>query len=131
MNRKKILVIDDEEVIRDLFDKILHKEGYEVYTAANGISALEKIKTADYDMLLLDFKMPKMGGMELLANVRELNKNPITIIVTGYVTADIAKEVARLGCFDYITKPFNVSDITTLVKKAFERKNPGKKGQAL
>jgi DNA-binding NtrC family response regulator len=123
MNKKKVLVIDDEEVIRDLLKKVLYKEGYDIYTAANGISALEKIKTTDYDMLLLDLKMPKMGGMELLAKIKKLNKNPIIIIVTGYGTINTAKEAIKLGYFDYIIKPFNVDDIIIVIKKAFKTVN--------
>ncbi len=120
MNKKKVLVVDDEELIRGLFKKILHKEGYAICTAANGVLAFEKIKKTDYDMLLLDLKMPKMGGMELLSRMKKLNKNPITIVVTGHGTTDTAKKAVKLGCFDYITKPFNVDDIIVVIKKAFE-----------
>ena len=77
MEKTKLLVADDERVIRDLLRKTLSREGYEVYKASDGLEALNKIKKNNYDMLILDLKMPKINGMELLEKIKKLNKNII------------------------------------------------------
>jgi len=116
----KVLVADDDVVIRDLFERFLRKQDYRVYTASDGFEALHKIKRDNYDMLILDIKMPRMDGMELLRKIKELKKDLIVIIVTGYATIDTVKESIRQGCFDYIAKPFDIGDISIIIKRAFE-----------
>lgn len=116
-----ILIADDEEVIRDLLKRCLSKEGYETSTAVDGLDALNKIKSHDYSMLILDLKMPKMGGMELLSTVRQFNRDLIIIVITGYATIETAKEAIKSGCLDYITKPFNIEDISVIIKRSFEK----------
>lgn len=120
--KPKILVTDDEEVIRDLFNKFLSKEGYLVSTSADGLDALNKIKNNRYDMLILDLKIPALSGMEVLDKIKELNKELIIIVVTGYATIETAKEAIKKGCFDYITKPFNIEDVSIIIRRAFEVK---------
>ncbi len=120
MNRPKVLVADDEQVIRNLFERFLGKQGYSVSTAADGLSTLNEIEKNNYDMLILDLKMPKMEGIKALKAIRQLNKDLIIIIITGYATVDTAKEAIRQGCFDYITKPFNIKDVNIIIKRAFD-----------
>jgi signal transduction histidine kinase len=116
----KILIADDEQVIRDLFERFLSQEGYRVSTAIDGQDALEKIKKENYAMLILDLKMPKISGMELLEQIREIKKDLIIIIITGYATVETAKEAIKQGCFDYITKPFNIEEVAIIIKRAFD-----------
>jgi len=127
--KQSILVVDDEKVIRDLFERFLKKHGYSVTTAANGLDALEKIKENDYDMMILDLKMPVMDGMELLRKIGELGKKLITIIVTGHASEETIKETLKEGCFNYIAKPFDIEEVGIIIKKAFEANRPrrGKK----
>jgi len=120
LKNPKILIADDEQVIRDLFEKFLSKEGYGVTTAADGLDALGKIKTDNYNMLILDLKMPKISGMELLEKIRQIKKDLIVIIITGYATIETAKEAIKQGCFDYITKPFNIEEVAIIIKRAFD-----------
>jgi len=120
-NRKlKVLVVDDDEVIRELFKRFLGRQGYSVFTATDGLNALDKVKKDNYDMLILDLKMPKMHGMELLNRIKGLKKNLIIIVITGYATIDTAKEAIRQGCFDYIIKPFDIEDVNVIIRRAFQ-----------
>ncbi len=119
MTKPRVLIADDEEVVRDLFGRFLGREDYQVSTARDGLDALNKIKRNNYDVLILDLKMPRMEGMEVLKKTKELKKDLIIIIITGYATVDTAKEAIKQGCFDYITKPFNAADVKIIIKKAF------------
>ncbi|MFH1640908.1 MAG: response regulator [Candidatus Omnitrophota bacterium] len=118
----KILIADDEDVIRELFERLLSRQGYKVFTAADGLKTLDMIKENNFDMLILDLKMPKMSGMELLDEIKKLKKDLIIIVITGYATVDTAKKAMRENCFDYITKPFNVEDVNIVIKRAFDIK---------
>ena len=120
MEKLKVLVADDEQVIRDLFETFLGKRGYSVTTASNGFDTLDKIKKDNYDMLILDLKMPRMDGMSVLNKIKELKKELIIIVITGYATVATAKEAIKMGCFDYITKPFDIEDVTIVIKRAIE-----------
>lgn len=120
MDKAKVLIADDEPVIRDLFVRVLSKQGYEVFTAGDGLEALNKIRKNNFDMLILDLRMPKVGGMELLRKAKELKKDLITIVITGYATLDTAKGAIKQGCFDYITKPFDIGKVNAIIKRAFE-----------
>jgi len=120
MKKENVLVVDDEVVVQDLLTKILVKQGYEVSTADDGVEALDKIKQTDFDMVIMDLKMPRMGGMELLREIKKLKKECITVVVTGYATIDTVKEAIQQGCFDYITKPFNMEAVGIIVKRAFD-----------
>jgi len=117
--KPSVLIADDEEVIRDLFVELLTKQGYRVSMAIDGLDALHKIKEDNYDMLILDLKMPRMDGMEVLDKIREMNKNLIIIVITAYATLETAKKAIKQGCFDYIAKPFDAGDISSLIRSAF------------
>jgi len=119
-NKPSVLIADDEQVIRDLFQRFLDREGYATSTAIDGLDALQKIEKNNYDMLILDLKMPRMQGMELLDKIRKLNKDLIIIVITGYATVGTAKEAIKQGCFDYITKPFNIEEVAIIIKRAFD-----------
>ena len=119
MKKYKILIADDEQVIRELLLKFLSKEGYEVEQAMDGYDALDKIKKHNYDMLILDLKMPGINGMEVITKLNELNKDISIIVITGYATLETAKNAIKQGCFEYITKPFNMDDVLATIKRAF------------
>jgi len=82
-------------------------------------------------MLILDLKMPRMDGMEVLRNIKELKKDLITIVITGYGAVDTAKEAIKLGCFDYITKPLNIEDVHNVIERAFEMHRSAEKKKRL
>jgi signal transduction histidine kinase len=118
--KPKLLVVDDEGVVRELFDVFFTKQGYEVFSAIDGFDAFEKIKRNKFDILILDLKMPKMDGMEFLGKIRNLKDDLAIIIITGYATIDTAKEAMKQGCFDYITKPFDLEEVSIIIKRALE-----------
>ncbi|MCX5781137.1 MAG: response regulator [Elusimicrobia bacterium] len=116
----KILIADDEQVVRDVFSRFLSREGYEVIFAGNGKEAWDRIKEDNFDLLLLDLNMPVMSGMEVIAKVNEAKKDLIMIVITGYATLDTAKVAIKQGCYDYITKPFDINEVMRLIERAFD-----------
>ncbi len=120
MEKPKVLVADDEQVIRNLFERYLGAQGYEVSTAQDGLEAITKIRNNNYDILMLDLKMPRLQGMAVLKKLERLKKDLTIIVVTGYATVDTAKEAIKLGCFDYVTKPFDIEDVGIIIKRAFQ-----------
>ena len=118
----KVLVVDDEETVRNLLQRMLEEAGYNVVTAANGQEALEKVSQLKIELVLLDIKMPGMSGIEVL---RQLTTNwPETCVVmaTAVADAETAVEAMKLGAYDYITKPFNRDDVVLKVRRAMEKR---------
>ncbi len=121
MSGEKILVVDDEEMIRDLCDHILAAEGYQVTTAPNGTAALEELNLNDIDMLVTDIKMPGMDGLELFERVKELNQDIVTIFITGHGTLDTAIESLMRGVDGFVLKPFTQEELIGAVERAITR----------
>ena len=115
-DKPQVLVIDDEKDICDLIKKVLTQEGWSVLTALDGESGLEIVEEEKPDIVLLDLKMPKMDGVEALRRIRRIDKNIVVIIITGYGTMDTARMAMKLGAFDYITKPFDLNHVLTVIK---------------
>jgi len=115
-NKPQILVIDDEKDIRVLFKDILTSEGYIVLTALEGKSGLKIVEEKKPDIVLLDLKMPKMNGIEILRRIKRIDKNIVIIIITGYGTMDTARMSMKLGAYDYITKPFDLNHVKAVIK---------------
>jgi DNA-binding NtrC family response regulator len=119
----KILVIDDESLMREFIAESLTSQGYDVDSANNGVKALELIEDESYDLVLTDYKMPKVTGMDVLKKVLEKMPDCKVVIMTAYGTIEKAVEAMKIGAFDYITKPFGVEEILHLVKRALDFKN--------
>lgn len=115
-NSARILVIDDEKEVCDIFKKALTQEGYEIFTALDGVSGLEIVKDRKPDIVLLDLKMPKMDGIKVLQQIKKIDKNTVVIIITGYGSMDSARMAMRLGAFDYITKPIDLNYVKAVIK---------------
>ena len=122
--KRKILVIDDEAVMRDGCCRILDNEGCEVLTASNGEEGLAAIKAdpQGFEVVLLDLKMPGMGGMEVLDQAREINPALLIVVVTGYATVDTAVEAMKKGAYDFIPKPFTPDQLRLIVNRALEKR---------
>ena len=120
IRKKTVLVVDDEPVIQQLFQSIFKGPDYEVTVAGDGVQAFEKIQAYDYDMLILDLRLPGLDGMTLVDKVHGAQKDPIIIIITGAADIDTAKEALRKGCFDYIPKPFDIAHIASRIAQAFD-----------
>lgn len=118
----KILVVDDEAVIRELMGDILQEEGYSVETASNGRAALELLqRNGDFVLLFTDLMMPEMDGIQLIHEARKLKPALIPIVMTGFATLETARAAVKEGAYDYVLKPFSLSEIKLAVANALER----------
>jgi len=117
--KKKILVVDDEERIRQALATILTKEGYAVTTAKNGQEALNN-PIREFSLIITDLKMPQVDGLELLRRAKKISPDVIVIMITAFGTIQTAVEAMRQGAYDYITKPFELDEITMIVSKALQ-----------
>jgi DNA-binding NtrC family response regulator len=117
-----ILVIDDDESIRLGCAQALTEEGHRVRTAANGILGLRMAQEESFDVVLLDLRMPGMGGMEVLEKLKEDNPDVVVTLITGLATVESAVEGMRKGAWDYLPKPFTPEMLITLVNRAIEHK---------
>lgn len=122
MHQGKVLIVDDDHLMREFLDETLRRADYAVDLACTGDEALEKIKSTEYDVILSDIRMPKMSGMELLKAVRENSPQSKIMLMTAYGTIENAVEAMKLGAFDYVTKPFSADDIELRIKRAVEFK---------
>ena len=123
MTRKKklvpqILVIDDEPDLCYLLEDILGEEGYEVITTPDGFEGIKRNEDSNPDLILLDLKMPQMGGIETLRRIRKKDKDVIVIILTGYGDAETVRDAADLDVYEYISKPFKNHDIISVIEEA-------------
>ena len=121
--REKILIVDDEKIIRESLYHWFEDDGYTVEAAESGESALKKFLVESSDLLLVDLKMPGMGGLELLKEVKKINPETIVIMITAYASVNSAIAAIKDGAYDYVTKPIDPDDLANLVSKAFEQKN--------
>ena len=117
---EKILVVDDEDIIRESLSFILRKEKYEVEEATNGKIAFKMLKESSYDLMITDLEMPEMKGIELLDELRKMNLQTNTIVITAYGSMETAIAALRSGASDYILKPVEFDELIIKVKKLFE-----------
>jgi DNA-binding NtrC family response regulator len=122
MDKARVLVVDDEEIVREVLEALLTAENYKVDFASNGVEALEKTREQDYSVILLDLMMPGMDGFEVLEELNKLELRPATVILTAFGSIDKAVKATKLGAFDFITKPFKNDEILLAVKNAGERR---------
>ena len=122
INKSRILVVDDEEVVRDVLSTLLGEGDYLVDLAENGPQALDMVRSGEYEAILLDLMMPGMDGLEVLESVQKAEDPPQTIVLTAYATIEKAVRATRLGAFDFITKPFKNDEILLAVKNAVEQR---------
>ncbi len=113
-----VLVVDDEESVRSLLQRILQKAGYQVVTAANGKQALNLLSGGKIDVVLLDIKMPEMSGVEVLEKLAAIPHDVCPIMVTAVADVDTAVNAMKGGAYDYITKPFDQDDVVAKVDNA-------------
>lgn len=119
----KILIIDDEKVIRATLKEILEYEKYEISEAQDGEQGLKMIQEQEYDLVLCDVKMPKMDGLEVLEKVAEMDKQPQFIMISAHGTIETAVEATKKGAFDFIPKPPDLNRLLLTVRNALDKKN--------
>ena len=115
-----ILVIDDEQRVREGCRKVLARDGYEVTIAESGEVGLSLIERRHYDIILLDLMMPSLSGFDVLAHVKALHPDTVIIVISGYATVENSIEAMKRGAFDFIPKPFSPEQLRVLTKKAIE-----------
>ena len=120
---KRILVVDDEQSMRDLLAEYLNEYGYEVTCAVNGQEALRIYEQGHFDIILSDLYMEPMNGLELLNKIKEIKPDAIFIMITGHPSIKTSIEVIKKGARDYITKPFNIDEIKVKIERALLEKN--------
>jgi DNA-binding NtrC family response regulator len=121
-SKARILIVDDELIVRKSLASWFQEEGYSVDVAESGKQTLEKLVENDWDIFLLDIKMPGMDGLELQRKIKEIHPNASVIIMTAYASVETAVEAMKQGAYDYIVKPFEPDDLEHMVRNATERK---------
>jgi two-component system response regulator PilR (NtrC family) len=117
----RILVVDDEESIRQLLEIALGKEGHRITVAESGKKATELFDKSSYDLVISDIKMADMSGVEVLRHVKETDPGVPVIMVTAYASAETAVEALRLGAYDYLTKPFKLEELKANIRNALDK----------
>jgi response regulator RpfG family c-di-GMP phosphodiesterase len=120
--KSRILVVDDEKLIREVLADFLSLEGFVVRTAEDGAAAVAELNRSRYDMVISDLKMPNMGGLELLKEVATRFPETLTVIMTGFGTVETAIDAMKRGAYDYILKPFKVEEIVHIVQRGIEKR---------
>jgi len=115
--KNRILVVDDEEALRTVLSTELSSEGYEVNTAADGSEAIELVKDNNYDLVLLDIKMPNVDGFEVLKYIKGGKPDVKVIMLTGFADLKNAIESKRLGAEDFVSKPYDLVDLLTTIER--------------
>jgi signal transduction histidine kinase len=120
--KNAVLVIDDEEWMRDSCSLILLKDGYQVETAEDGSKGLEKVRKLKPDLALIDLKMPGISGFEVLEKAKEIDPSLIPIVITGYANVESAVEAMKKGAYDFLPKPFTPEELRIIINRALERR---------
>ncbi|MGC8603371.1 MAG: response regulator [Desulfomonilaceae bacterium] len=118
MSKLKIMVLDDEPIVCKRLKPALEKQGYEVDTFTQSLEAMEQIKKINYDIIITDLKMKGVDGMQLLTEAKQRSPKTEVIVITGFATMETAKESFHKGVFDFIAKPFKLSEIQDVVTRA-------------
>ena len=121
--KSKILVVDDEESIREFLDIMLRKEGYDVTCAEDGQKAIETLKKKSFEMIISDLQMPNVTGIELLKHVKDTSPDIIFMMITAFGTTESAVEAMKMGAYDYITKPFKIDEVRLNIANALRSQN--------
>jgi two-component system response regulator AtoC len=128
---RRVLVVDDEENVRLVVRTFLKREGYDVEVASNGEEALALVETFGPDVILTDVRMPKMGGLDLLATLKAKGHEVTVIVMSAYGNVDQALEAIKAGAYDYVQKPFKAEEVLLTLRKAEERETLRRENRAL
>ncbi|MBU0475028.1 MAG: sigma-54 dependent transcriptional regulator [Bacteroidetes bacterium] len=120
--KEKILIVDDEKIVRESFYHWFIEDNYIVDTAEDGETALNKYAKEKYDLLLVDMKMPGMSGLDLLSKIKAIDKDAIIILITAFSSVPTAITALKNGAYDYVTKPVDPDELSHLVKRALEQR---------
>jgi two-component system response regulator PilR (NtrC family) len=121
--KPRLLVVDDEESIREFLEIMLKKEGYEVTCAEDGAKAKDILAKKSFDMVISDLQMPNMTGIELLKHVKDSYPDLVFMLITAFGTTESAVEAMKMGAYDYLTKPFKIDEVRMNIQNALRTKN--------
>lgn len=113
----KILLVDDEDHLQEVLGLLLELDGHQVTTAFSGEQAIEHSKEGKFDLVITDFKMPGMNGMDVVRSIKKENPDTAVVMITGYPTEDTEKEAQKLGVDDYIAKPFHMDKMREVIRR--------------
>lgn len=130
-NKHKLLFVDDDETFSKVMKKELSRMGYSVICANRGETAIKELKKRNFDIIILDIKMPGIGGLNTLKSVKEMDPETEVIMLTGRATIESAVESMKMGAYDYITKPCRLNELDILLKKAYEKRQLSKENVSL
>jgi two-component system response regulator PilR (NtrC family) len=119
---EKILVVDDEQSLREVLSIMLRRAGYAVTSAMDGEEAIELLNKEIFDLVITDLRMPKIDGMDVLKAVKSASPETVVLIITAFATADSAVEAMKQGAYDYLTKPFQVDEVQLIIRNALEKR---------
>ncbi|MBI3013840.1 MAG: sigma-54-dependent Fis family transcriptional regulator [Candidatus Tectomicrobia bacterium] len=122
MQRTEILVVDDEKETRELLKEFLSRQGFVVSVAGGGQRAIDLLREKDFDLMLVDLKMPRVDGFEVLKEIGQLGRRTLAIAMTGFGSTQTAAEVMGAGAYDFVTKPFHLQELKKLMLRALEEK---------
>ncbi|MDP3150413.1 MAG: sigma-54 dependent transcriptional regulator [Ignavibacteria bacterium] len=120
--KERILIVDDEKIVRESLFHWFEEEDYDVDTAEDGETALNKYEKEKFDLLLVDMKMPGMSGLDLLSKIKAIDKDALIILITAFASVPTAITALKNGAYDYVTKPVDPDELAHLVKKALEQR---------
>lgn len=120
MSSRKIMVVDDEQNIREIISEFLQEVGYSVTLAVDGLDALEKVAYEQFDLYIIDVYMPRMGGLDLITKLKEIQPLAVIIVTTGYSSIDIAIKAIRTGAYHYLTKPIQADELLKVVESGIQ-----------
>src|SRR5438128_9337595 len=126
-----ILVVDDEEIMRDVLETLLKREGHDVRLASSGEEGLELARTTPFDAAIVDIMMPGINGIEVLDELKRIDEDLAVLIITAYASVESAIAAMKAGAFDYITKPFKNDEVLVVVRNAMERRRLVHENRAL
>ena len=127
MKGSKILLVDDEAVFTTNMGKLLTNRGYKVTAANSGDAAIQALEKENFDVVVLDLKMPGMDGLTTLKEIKKLGLFTETLILTGHGSIDTALEAIKLGAYDYLTKPCEIDDLVGKIEGAWQKKEGAEK----
>ncbi|HUU33628.1 MAG TPA: response regulator, partial [Vicinamibacterales bacterium] len=126
-----VLVIDDEEIMREILETLLTREGYQVRLASSGRAGLDLARSTPFDAVIVDVMMPEMDGLQVLDALRNFDDEMPVIMITAFASMETAVSAMRKGAFDYITKPFKNDEVLVVLKNAIERRRLVDENRAL
>ena len=122
MDKKSILIVDDEQDVRETLESVLEKLEFKPFVAGGGEEALTVVQKEKIDIVLSDLYMPEMDGIELLKRIKAKDKNIVFLMITAHPTIETAVDAIKKGAYDYLTKPFHIDEVRVKINRALEKK---------